>query len=240
MSADGRLIWRENNMEIIKRLVDPSMYDIKCPFTMTPEFYVVHNTANDAPAVNEIAYMRSNDKYASFHYAIDDKCVVQGIPENRNAYHAGDGSYGDGNRCGIAIEICYSASGGERFLKAERNAAEFIACGLYARGWTIKRVTKHQDYDGKYCPHRTLDMGWKRFLDMVQAELDKLEKEDEEMSKYFKDVPADAWYADEVDYCKEHGLMVGVSAEVFAPDQKVTRAQLATALSRLHKALTGE
>lgn len=227
-------------MEIIKNLVDPSMYHIKCPYEMTPEFYVVHNTANDAPAVNEIAYMRRNDLYVSFHYAIDDVCVVQGIPENRNAYHAGDGAYGDGNRCGIGIEICYSASGGERFLQAERNAAEFIANGLYARGWTISRVKKHQDFDGKYCPHRTLDMGWQRFLDMVQDYLYDLEMEDAEMSKYFKDVPADAWYADNVDYCKERGLMIGVSDDKFAPDEIVTRAQLATALARIHKDLNGE
>ena len=39
------------------------------------------------------------------------------------------------------------------------------------RGWGIDKVTKHQDYSGKYCPHRTLDMGWERFLNMIRAEL---------------------------------------------------------------------
>ena len=29
-------------------------------------------------------------------------------------------------------------------------------------------MTKHRDYDGKYCPHRTLDRGWQRFLSMVK------------------------------------------------------------------------
>lgn len=179
-------------MEIIKNLVPESRYDVKCPYTMTPEFYVIHNTANDAPAENEIAYMISNDLYVSFHYAIDDKKVVQGIPEDRNAWHAGDGSYGDGNRCGIGIEICWSASGGERFDKAEANAAKFIAQGLHNKGWDISRVTKHQDYNGKYCPHRTLDMGWQRFLNMVQAELDAINEEEIEMKRYhtLAEVPA--------------------------------------------------
>lgn len=125
---------------------------------MTPSRIVVHNTANDATARNEIDYMTRNNDETSFHYAVDDKEIVQGIEENRNSWNAGDGN-GKGNREGIAIEICYSKSGGERFLKAEDNAASLIADILKRYGWGIDRVTKHQDYSGKYCPHRTLDMG---------------------------------------------------------------------------------
>ena len=157
-------------MEVRQMLVDKSKYDIKCPYSMTPTRIVVHNTANDASANNEISYMRTNNNETSFHFAIDDKEVVQGIPLNRNAWHAGDG-HGKGNMQGIAIEICYSKSGGDRFIKAEQNAAKFIAQLLKERGWGIDKVTKHQDYSGKYCPHRTLDMGWERFLNMIRAEL---------------------------------------------------------------------
>ena len=141
---------------------------------MNAEFIVVHNTANDASAKNEIAYMIGNNNQVSFHYAIDDKEIVQGIPENRNAWHAGDGGSGKGNRKGLSIEICYSKSGGSRFIEAEKLAAKFIASKLKEKGWGIDKVTKHQDYSGKYCPHRTLDMGWQRFLNMIKAELDAL------------------------------------------------------------------
>lgn len=158
-------------MEIKKNLVSESKYNIKCPYAMTPEFVTVHNTANDAPAKNEIAYMISNNNEVSFHYAVDDVEVVQGIPTNRNTWNAGDGANGRGNRKGIAIEICYSKSGGDRFIKAEKNAAKFIASILKEKGWGIDRVKKHQDFNGKYCPHRTLDMGWDRFINMVKAEL---------------------------------------------------------------------
>lgn len=162
-----------NSTAIIKNLVPKDRYYLKCPYPMEAEFYVVHNTANDAPAANEIAYMVRNDFETSFHYAIDDKYVVQGIPEDRNGWHAGDGGDGDGNRKGIGIEICYSLSGGSKFIAAEKLAAKFLAEKLKERGWGIDKVKKHQDFDGKYCPHRTLDMGWQRFLDMIQAELDK-------------------------------------------------------------------
>ena len=158
-------------MNVIKNLVKESMYGVKCPYAMNADRIVVHNTANDASARNEIAYMISNGNEVSFHFAVDDMEIIQGIPLNRNAWHAGDGGSGTGNRKGIAIEICYSKSGGERFIKAEKNAAKFIAQLLKERNWSIDKVTKHQDYSGKYCPHRTLDMGWDRFLNMIKAEM---------------------------------------------------------------------
>lgn len=168
-------------MKVIQMLVSKEKYNIKCPYTMIPEFIVVHNTANDASARDEVAYMCKNNNQVSFHYAIDDKEIVQGIPEDRNAWHAGDGGNGPGNRKGIAIEICYSKSGGKRFEEAEKLTAKFIAYKLKEKGWGIDKVKKHQDFSGKYCPHRTLDMGWQRFLNMVQAELDALKKEENVM-----------------------------------------------------------
>lgn len=156
---------------MIKNLVSTEKYNVKCPYTMTPTRIVVHNTANDASARNEISYMISNNNEVSFHYAVDDKEVVQGIPENRNAWHCGDGANGVGNRQGIAIEICYSKSGGDRFIQAEKNAVDLIVKILKKYNWDIDKVTKHQDYNGKYCPHRTLDMGWERFIKMVEAKM---------------------------------------------------------------------
>ena len=164
-------------LEVIKNLVPASKYNIKCPHAMNPQFIVVHNTANDASARNEIAYMIGNNTTTSYHFAVDDKEIVQGIPLNRNAWHAGDGANGKGNRYGISIEICYSKSGGDRFIKAEQLAAAFIAQLLHERGWGMDKVTKHQDYSGKYCPHRTLDMGWSRFKTMVEVELTKLKRD---------------------------------------------------------------
>lgn len=153
---------------IKESLVPASMYGTKCPYSMIPMYITTHNTANDAPAANEIAYMKSNNQEVSFHYAVDDKEIIRGIPENRNAWHAGDGN-GDGNRKSIGVEICYSLSGGSKFTQAEKNAAEFIASLLKERGWGIGRLKKHQDWSGKYCPHKTLDNGWQRFVDMVSS-----------------------------------------------------------------------
>ena len=48
-------------VKIIQKLVSSSKYSIKCPYQMTPEYITVHNTANDASAENEIAYMNNNN-----------------------------------------------------------------------------------------------------------------------------------------------------------------------------------
>ena len=145
-------------------------YGIKCPYEMKPEFVVIHNTANNASAVNEIAYMHRNNNEVSFHYAVDDKEIIQGLPLNRNSWNAGDGGNGKGNRKGISIEICYSKSGGAKFETAQKNAAELTAKLLKDYGWGIDKVKKHQDFNGKHCPHRTLDdYGWDYFLKLVEG-----------------------------------------------------------------------
>ena len=163
-------------MNVIKNLVSQSKYSIKCPYSMTPEFVVVHNTANDASAQNEVKYMISNNNQVSFHFAVDDKEIVQGLPLDRNAWACGDGANGKGNRKGIQIEICYSKNGGIRFENAEKNAAKFIAQLLKERGWGVDEVKKHQDFSNKYCPHRTLDKGWASFVNMIKDYLNELNK----------------------------------------------------------------
>ena len=158
-------------VSIKQNLVSPSKYNIKCPHTMEPKGITVHNTANNASAENEIAYMIRNNLEISYHYAIDDTVILQGIPEDRNAWHAGDGN-GPGNLTTISIEICYSTGDKAKFEKAQENAAEFVAYKLKQYGWGIDRVYTHQHWSGKHCPHRTLDeYGWDYFLGLVNKYL---------------------------------------------------------------------
>ncbi|PGU75701.1 N-acetylmuramoyl-L-alanine amidase [Bacillus cereus] len=135
---------------------------------MNPEFITVHNTYNDATAENEVSYMIRNDNQVSFHIAVDDKEAVQGIPLERNAWHTGDGN-GNGNRKSIGVEICYSLSGGDRYYKAEDNAAIVVAQLMKQYNIPISKVRTHQSWSGKYCPHRILDEGrWNSFIERVQ------------------------------------------------------------------------
>lgn len=226
-------------ISIRQKLCPTERYGIKCPFTRKASRIVVHNTANDAPAENEISYMLNRPEEVSFHFAVDDKEAVQGLPLERNAWASGDGQ-GAGNMEGIHIEICYSLSGGERFRKAEENAAKLIAGLLAERGWGLDRVTKHQDYDGKYCPHRTLDQGWERFLSMVRKELDGDGKE----AKPLVEANLEAWIqrrekeraAKPVSGWAEEAWEKAVAAKIFdgsKPQEPLTREQCAVVLERL-------
>ncbi|QPQ35879.1 peptidoglycan recognition protein family protein [Lysinibacillus sp. JNUCC-52] len=151
-----------------QNLLPSSKYSIKSPYTMTPQYISVHNTANDASAANEIKYMITNDNQVSYHVAVDDVEVIQAIPYNRNGWHCGDGQ-GNGNRKSIGVEICYSKSGGARYTAAEENAVQYIASLLKQYEWGIERVKKHQDWNGKYCPHRILSENrWFSFLKRIE------------------------------------------------------------------------
>ncbi|MGG3030768.1 N-acetylmuramoyl-L-alanine amidase [Bacillus stercoris] len=159
-------------IKVVKNLVSKSKYGLKCPNPMKAEYITIHNTANDASAANEISYMKNNSSSTSFHFAVDDKQVIQGIPTNRNAWHTGDGTNGTGNRKSIGVEICYSKSGGARYKAAEKLAIKFVAQLLKERGWGVDRVRKHQDWNGKYCPHRILSEGrWNQVKDAIEKEL---------------------------------------------------------------------
>lgn len=155
-------------MQITRVKCPSNKYATKCPDVTKKEGITVHNTANDASAMAEISYMLGRPEKVSFHVAVDDYRVVEGLDFNRSCYAAGDGRYGFGNAKTINIEICYSKSGGERFYHAEDLAAEYIAMLLKQYGWGIDKVGTHQMRSGKYCPHRTLDMGWQRFLDKIR------------------------------------------------------------------------
>lgn len=77
------------NLKINKMLVPKNKHSIKCPFSMTPKWVVVHNTWNTAPARSEALYMLGNNNNTSFHYVVDEKEAYQLIEETRNAWHAG-------------------------------------------------------------------------------------------------------------------------------------------------------
>lgn len=78
-------------------------------------------------------------------------------------------------RKSIGVEICYSKSGGAKYYAAEKLAIKFVAQLLKERGWGIDRVRKHQDWSGKYCPHRILLEGrWDEVKAATDAELKAL------------------------------------------------------------------
>jgi len=169
--------------KIVQSWLPASKYDLKAPYALKPKYITIHNTWNDAAAEKEVNYMKSNNNPVSFHVAIDDKEVVEAIPFNRNAWHAGDGQ-GQGNRASIGIEICYSKSGGTRYKAAEANAIEYTAQALIQLGLDGDDVRFHQEWSGKNCPHRIL--GEKRgdaFKEAIKKRYNEIKKGDKGPAK---------------------------------------------------------
>lgn len=133
-------------------------YANKSPYSMPkPIGVTIHETDNSATAANEISYMQRNTNKVSFHFAVDDKAIIQGLPLNRSAYHAGDGQ-GQGNRNTIGIEICgnYDRSNGgavtDMYYKARPNAEQLVGMLLFLNNWNESNIYTHNDWSGKNCP----------------------------------------------------------------------------------------
>lgn len=130
-----------------------SKYGVKAPYSMSPIGITIHETDNNASARNEIAYMQRNNNFTSFHFAVDEKEVIQGVPLNRNTWNAGD-AHGNGNRKTISIEICrnYRTSDLTNYRAARKRAEELTGWLMYVYGWDAGNIYTHNDWTGKNCP----------------------------------------------------------------------------------------
>lgn len=189
---------------VIKQLLIPeSKYALKCPFWMKPEGITIHNTANRVSAIREASFSAGNDWEVSSHYYVDEVDIVQSVLLNRNCWHASDGTYGFGNRNTICIEICRSTHEDvELFKLAEKNAANLTAALQREFNIPDHMVKRHYDYarDKKYCPHKTMDLGWQRWLNMVKAEVNNTVKRlsTEEFIEKIKDDAISGWNTHEI------------------------------------------
>ena len=154
-----------------QNLVAKDKYSIKCPYAMKVEYITVHDTANSSSATNEIQYMITNNHEVSFHLAVDETQVIQGLPFDRNSWSCGDGATGAGNRKSISVEICRATHEDKSlYLKAEENAVYVIARLLYIHNLSIEKLKKHQDWSGKMCPNVLLKEGrWNAFEERVNT-----------------------------------------------------------------------
>ncbi|WP_273327708.1 N-acetylmuramoyl-L-alanine amidase family protein [Vallitalea guaymasensis] len=147
-------------MNIIEDFI-PSNRPNRPGVTMTPTSITVHNTGNarsGADAAMHASYIKSTNEKVSWHYTVDDYNVIQHIPIDEMAWHAGCRK---GNETSIGIEICMNQ--GINMAMAEKNAQQLIAY-LMAKT-SITDIKKHQDWTGKYCPAVLLKEGrWEQFV----------------------------------------------------------------------------
>ena len=118
----------------LKEMIVPKGNEnIRPGYAMNPKYITIHETDNynvGANARNHAIYLYNQatgteDRSASWHFTVDDKEIYQHLPLNENAWHAGDGAEGTGNRESIAIEIAVNEDGD--YNKAVENARKLAA-----------------------------------------------------------------------------------------------------------------
>lgn len=144
---------------------------------MSPKYITIHDTGNaskGAGAKNHAIYAGRGVNEVGYHFVVDDKNIYQLLPLNENAWHAGDGGNGTGNRQSIAIEICENPESNR--ATAEKNAQQLTAYLMKKCGIPIGNIKQHYDWNGKNCPHiiRSRKNGWSDFVAAVKKEYEAL------------------------------------------------------------------
>jgi len=134
-------------------------------------FITIHETGNTRAGANARAhgsFLQNPNTQVSWHYTTDDTETVQHLPENEDAFHAGDGS-GNGNRQSIGIEICVNSDGD--FKKAVKRTAVLVADICKRRNIPVENIRQHFSWSNKNCPENIRarrPISWGVFLDEVR------------------------------------------------------------------------
>ena len=202
------------------------------PGGRNPDVYItIHETGNTdagADAAAHGAYLSSSAGEAalvSWHYTVDDHAIVQHLPDNETAYHAGDGADGPGNVASIGIEICVNAGGD--FGRAKENAAALVRLLMSEYFIPLDNVVQHNHWNGKNCPAtiRATPRAWEAFLVLCAGET----AQDPEEPAAEK--PAD-WAAEAWAWAQAMGLLDGTR-----PTAASTRQEVAVMFRRFYEAI---
>lgn len=145
-------------------LMDPDQANFPA-YPMDPNFITVHETENHDEGANALVHGNyllngAGGREASWHFTVDDHCIVQSAKLNQNCWHAGDGD-GNGNTASIGIETCENSDGD--FNKAVQNVQALVR---YLKGETsisTNHIKQHHFWSGKNCPSNLIPV-WDDFI----------------------------------------------------------------------------
>lgn len=147
---------------------------------------VVHSTANPASGADAIAnrnYFNTCPRACSAHYIVDDKTIINCVPEDEIAYHVGATKYTSigqaliennhsPNFFLVGIEMCVNSDG--NFSITREKAIKLLSRLLSKYHFSINDLYRHYDITGKDCPKMLLpDSLWLEFKNNTQTQLIK-------------------------------------------------------------------
>lgn len=143
---------------------------------ITPEYIVIHDTANEDEGANVAMHERywSRPVGTSAHYIVDDGRAVQLLENNWRGWHTGvlftkhPKMPQVRNSNSIGIEICVNKDG--NFDKSFKNAVALTKYLMVELNIDANHVVTHDDATGKGCPHKMLEENpqyWKTFKEEI-------------------------------------------------------------------------
>lgn len=146
---------------------------------------VIHWTANTNAGANAVAnrnYFNTTAVSASAHYVVDDRSIIQCVPDNEVAYHVGaskytaigqdikEGAYSP-NYFLVGIEMCVNRD--SNWSITYMNTVELAAYLLKKHNLQIDRLYRHYDITGKDCPRMMLEeAAWNEFRALVRKKME--------------------------------------------------------------------
>ncbi|WP_431027011.1 glycosyl hydrolase family 18 protein [Lysinibacillus sp. LZ02] len=116
------------------------------------------------------------------------------------------------------------ANGQHHFIDSENHWAENDIMSLYRKGWIKGKNEYTFDPNG--------DLTRAQAISIIVNAIG-LDKTNETVSNYFKDVPTNHWAKRAIEIAHQYNIVNGTSANIFEPNAKITRAQFAAILSRV-------
>lgn len=146
-----------------------------------PQWLVIHFVGASGQAKSNANYFRNTYREASAHYFVDPNNIIQVVPDNRQAWHIGDGyssgkgqyngyhRYGATNANSIGIEMCQDTSRGRNAWEWPIHEKTYEQTLLLTKHLQKKynipneRVIRHFDASGKSCPGVWMANDWAKW-----------------------------------------------------------------------------
>lgn len=162
---------REANIKI--RIMPARSHQRRSAHKMRPTFITIHSTANHSSSSTAMQHSRALCRGAfsnrSWHFTADQFMVVQNLPLNETAWHAGTSA---GNNNSIGIEMCESENRGQNHFRTWDRAAKLTAVLMKKYNINLRRVVPHYHWTRKCCPAPLMSHGhpgpkWAWFISRV-------------------------------------------------------------------------
>lgn len=121
--------------------------------TITPKYIIIHDTAGRAKGADADSlyrYFNTKGVNASSQYGTDDHQIIQMVPDNKRAWHAGSVNGCISNSNTIGIEMCVNTDGD--WSKTLQNTIVLVKYLMNKYNIPANRVVRHFDASGKQCP----------------------------------------------------------------------------------------